>query len=102
MPLLVKRCSILVVKDGQCLAEAGAGPRLGGAGVTTLPGAEMSVEVEAAAEDAATIDEELGIEAGVPGQMAVGLSPGREEPFLEPGVLTSRRPTRDSWTSGCR
>ena len=84
--------------DGQCLAEAGAGPRLGGAGATTPPGGEMSAELEGAVEDAATdeIDAELGIEVGVQDRTAVELHPGRKGPVLEPGALTSHRPSRDS------
>ena len=99
MPLLVKRClSRVVTDDGQCLAEAGAGPRLGGADATTPPGGEMSAEHEGAVEDVATyeIDAELGIEVGAQDRTAVELHPGREGPVLEPGALTSHRPSRDS------
>ena len=99
LPLLVKRClSRVVTDDGQCLAEAGAGPRLGGADATTTPGGEMSAELEGAVEDAATdeIDAELGIEVGVEDRTAVELHPGRERPVLEPGALISHRPSRDS------
>ena len=69
-PLLVERCSIQVVNDGQCrAAEAAAGLRLGGAGETTPRGGEIA-ETKGEAADAAIAEitetaEELETEVGV-------------------------------------